>query len=223
MFPILSIVLWIIIIYLIIVLIVTWGYSSGGEKAGYLLWIFILILLAVVFWFDFDECNRNYCGKCGRNPCSCGHVKPSALCLGFNATFVKPANIEVKTNSFNNKQRQVMKLTVNGTECYNDNTFNCEQYGFSETFNVAFPMTGDVLIGMDINQPIELLQWTAPRGTIFTLNYIIPHGMSFITAVPRSNVVTTGQICVDPLYNSQLDNFDIVVYNDNKKDCDGKE
>jgi len=112
-------------------------------------------------------------------------------------------------NNVNDCAQQVVKLTLNGTECKKGTEFSCEPAGFSEIVNIALPSKGDV---NSINEPVELYTWTSDKGTVFTYKYIIAHGTSFVTIVPQSGMVAIGKLSVEALRNVSIKSLDVVAY-----------
>ncbi len=227
--PLIAILFWILVIVLIIMLIVScFNYNSRVNYGlGVIFWI---LLFAIIIALIFDE---NVCGRCRKSPCSCCKICFNSPCscisgnnsswknarVDYNATATQVANIQLESHAVDKDQRQVLNLTINGTECVNDNKFSCDITGFNEVANIALPKSCDVLEGTNINDPIALYSFTTPHGTVFTLNYVIPHGTSYITAVPVDNIVVTGQIALYAQNNMTFDNLNVVRY-PKKEVCD---
>jgi len=201
---ILSFFIWFFIIYFIIVVIayVCMGSqyfqhyrtdcdTGRGNVIGVIFWIFfILLILALLFWND----DYSHCNKCNRSKCECGKNNSDVIITTFNVCGKYTKNIEINTFLCPDSGRSVARLTINGTECKNDNKFDCDPEGFSKVVNIPLPRECDALVGIDVNKPIELYQWTAPHGTEFTVNYLIPHRDFFIVVKSPENIVATGEI-----------------------------
>jgi hypothetical protein len=169
--------------------------SKSLDILGVIFWLFFFILLISLIFTDV-----NYCNVCGRSNCNCNkgsnpNLRPNDYYrVRYNANPQKTTSIQLNEFCLEPKNRQVIRMTINGTECINNNAFSCDPVGFNQTVNIALPKPCDVLLGVDPNQPLELYSWTAPSGTVFTFNYLISHRTSFITILPPVNIIATGEI-----------------------------
>lgn len=210
-------VIWIILIIIIIIICLTPNLSCSpyANLLGMLFWIFFLLFMFAII-IDFVYSSNRSAKPCNHND-NCKRDLTN-IKVKYDTYTGKPANIEVHSIAIKNKKRQTVRLTINGTECVNDSCFNCDPTGFSEVATIALPMDCDQLTGMNLNQPIELYSWTAPRGTVYTYSYVVPHGTSYLTVVSPDNIIATGELQIKAQNNIGFTDYSSVVY-ERKDEC----
>lgn len=183
-------IVWLILIIIIVVICCFPNYSYGPYANIICIFFWIFFFLFIVMIIDIAVACTNT--KCVTKNDSCpDHTNYK---VKFDTYCSKTNNIELHSMDLSSKQRQTIRFTINGTECVQDDNFNCDPTGFSEVVTIALPKNCDNLIGMNVNKPIELYSWTAPSGSIFTYSYVIPFGTSYVTVTSPPNIVATGEL-----------------------------
>jgi hypothetical protein len=164
-------------------------------------------LLAVVVWFLFlgalfwgDGCSSK------KKKTHHRHHYGSGIDLSRQAEFdVKVTNenqvlIKVQTVHAKSEDRQVVRVTINGSECENDNKFDCSGAGISEVYNVALPKKNDEL-GLTVREldtRIDLIEFTAPdKGTIFRIGHTVTQGLFSVDIETAPGIVFEGKVEID--------------------------
>jgi hypothetical protein len=103
------------------------------------------------------------------------------------------------------KNRGLIKVTLDASECAAGSEFDCSISGVSETFNITLPSSEDNLTQSKSGDPFELLEWTSPeKGTSLRVSYIIPSKNIQIRVVAPPGIVMTGRITAENLHGTEL-------------------